>query len=89
MAIVTATRNTPKLRMGVSPRGNMALFRAARAYALTQGRTYLVPDDGRSLASPCLANRILPAGAAGSPLDAHEEGAAVLEGLLAEIEAPV
>ncbi|MBM4183306.1 MAG: MoxR family ATPase [Gemmatimonadetes bacterium] len=89
MAIVTATRTTPKLRMGVSPRGNMALYRAARAFALTQGRTYLVPDDVRSLAVPCLAHRILPAGASGTTLDAHEEAAAILEGLLEEIEAPV
>jgi MoxR-like ATPase len=89
MAIVTATRTTQKLRMGVSPRGNMALYRAARAFALTQGRTYLVPDDVRSLAVPCLAHRILPAGASGATLDAHEEAAAILEGLLEEIEAPV
>ncbi|MSR21127.1 MAG: AAA family ATPase [Gemmatimonadetes bacterium] len=89
MAIVHATRATPKLRMGVSPRGNMALHRAARAFALTQGRTYLVPDDIRSLAIPCLAHRILPAGASGTTLDAHDEAASILEGLLEEIEAPV
>jgi MoxR-like ATPase len=89
MAIVAATRASPKLRMGVSPRGNMALYRAARAYALTQGRTYLVPDDVRMLAVPCLAHRILPAGASGTTLDTHEQAAAILEGLLEEIEAPV
>jgi MoxR-like ATPase len=89
MRIVHATRATPKLRMGVSPRGNIALYRAARAYALTQGRTYLVPDDMRDLAVPCLAHRILPAGASGTTLDTHEEAAAILEGLLAEVEAPV
>jgi len=89
MAIVHATRSTPRLRMGVSPRGNMALYRAARAYALTQGRTYLVPDDVRSLAVPCLAHRILPAGASGTTLDVHEEAAGILESLLEEIEAPV
>jgi MoxR-like ATPase len=89
MAIVHATRSTPRLRMGVSPRGNMALYRAARAYALTQGRTYLMPDDVRSLAVPCLAHRILPAGASGTTLDVHEESAAILEALLEEVEAPV
>ncbi|HET9949068.1 MAG TPA: MoxR family ATPase [Longimicrobiales bacterium] len=89
MAIVQATRTSPRLRMGVSPRGNLALFRAARAYALTMGRTYLVPDDVRSLVVPCLAHRILPAGASGTTLDVHEESAAILEGLLEEIPAPV
>ncbi|MGD2047056.1 MAG: AAA family ATPase [Gemmatimonadota bacterium] len=89
MAIVAATRRSPKLRMGVSPRGSIALFRAARAYALTKGRTYLVPDDVRELVVPTLAHRILPAGASGTTLDVHEEAAAVLEGLVDEVEAPV
>ena len=89
MAIVAATRATPKLRMGVSPRGSIALYRASRAYALTKGRTYLVPDDVRDLVVPCLAHRILPAGASGTTLDVHEEAAGVLESLLDEVEAPV
>ncbi len=89
MAIVAATRATPRLRMGVSPRGSIALFRAARAFALTNGRTYLVPDDVRDLVVPCLAHRILPAGASGTTLDVHEEAADILLGLLEEVEAPV
>jgi len=89
MAIVQRTRTTPKLRMGVSPRGNISIFRAARAFALTHGRTYLVPDDVRDLVVPCLAHRILPAGASGSTYDMHDEAAAILEGILAEVEAPV
>jgi MoxR-like ATPase len=89
MAIVQRTRSTSKLRMGVSPRGNISLFRAARAYALTQGRTYLVPDDVRRLVVPCLAHRILPAGAAGTTMDVHEETTAILESILDEIEAPL
>jgi MoxR-like ATPase len=89
MKVVHATRTSPKLRMGVSPRGNIALYRAARAFALTQGRTYLVPDDVRQLVVPCLAHRILPAGASGTTLDMHDEAATILEGLLDEVEAPV
>jgi MoxR-like ATPase len=89
MAVVHRTRTTSKLRMGVSPRGNIAVFRAARAYALTHGRTYLIPDDVRDLIVPCLAHRILPAGASGSAFDVHDEAAAVLEEILKEIEAPV
>jgi len=89
MAIVEKTRTSPQLRMGVSPRGNIQLFRAARAYALTQGRTYLVPDDVRELVVPCLAHRILPTGTTGSTLDAHEQATRILEGILDEVEAPV
>jgi len=86
---VQKTRATGKLRMGVSPRGAIGVFRAARAYALTRGRTYLVPDDVRDLIVPCLAHRILPAGASGTTLDVHDEAAAILEGILEEVEAPV
>ncbi|HSH75974.1 MAG TPA: AAA family ATPase, partial [Longimicrobiales bacterium] len=89
MAIVRATRTSTKLRMGVSPRGNIALFRAARALALTNGRTYLIPDDVRDLVVPCLAHRVLPAGSSGTTLDVHEEAAAILEAMLQEVEAPV
>jgi MoxR-like ATPase len=89
MAIVQKTRATPRIRMGVSPRGNIALFRAARAYALTHGRTYLTPDDVRELVVPCLAHRILPAGASGTTFDMHDEAASILEGILEEVEAPV
>lgn len=89
MAIVEKTRTSPQLRMGVSPRGNIQLSRAARAYALTQGRTYLVPDDVRELVVPCLAHRILPTGTTGSTLDAHEQATRILEGILDEVEAPV
>ena len=89
MAIVERTRTTPRLRMGVSPRGAVGLFRAARAFALVQGRTYLIPDDVRELVVPCLAHRILPAGTSGATLDAHEQAAQTLEGILDEVEAPL
>ena len=89
MEIVQRTRTTPKLRMGVSPRGSIALFRAARAFALTQSRTYLVPDDVRELVIPCLAHRILPTGAASTTTDVHEEATAILETILDEVEAPL
>src|SRR5690606_25006410 len=88
MAIVQRTRTSSRLRMGVSPRGAIALHRAARAYALTQGRTYLVPADVRDLVSPCFAHRVVPAGGNGTP-DGHEEASRVLEQILDEVEVPV
>jgi MoxR-like ATPase len=60
MALVQATRTSPLVRLGVSPRGALALLRAARAQALVDGRDYLVPDDLKSLAVPTLAHRVLP-----------------------------
>ncbi len=89
MAVVERTRTSPRLRMGVSPRGAIALYRASRALALTRGRTYLVPDDVRDLVVPCLAHRILPSGVSGATLDAHEQSAQLLETILEEVEAPV
>jgi MoxR-like ATPase len=58
MAVVAATRTSPLLALGVSPRGALALLRAARARALADGRDYLVPDDVKSLAVPVLAHRV-------------------------------
>lgn len=88
MAIVQRTRTSSRLRMGVSPRGAIALHRAARAYALTQGRTYLVPADVRDLVIPCFAHRVVPASGNGTP-DGHEEASRVLEQILDEVEVPV
>ena len=89
MAIVQATRDDPRLRAGASTRGALALFRAARAYALVDGRRFLVPDDIRRLVVPCLAHRLLPAGASLSTVEAHEEASEVLESILTGIPVPV
>jgi len=60
MALVSATRRSPLLALGVSPRGSMALLRAARAAALADGRDWVVPDDVKRLALPALAHRVIP-----------------------------
>ena len=59
MALVSATRESPRLTLGVSPRGARALVAAARAAALTDGRDYVVPDDVKRLAVPALAHRVI------------------------------
>lgn len=89
MEIVRRTRENRDVRLGASPRGAVALLRAARALALTRGRTWVVPDDVRDLVVPCLAHRILPAGASSSTADAHEAAALILGEILSEVEAPV
>jgi MoxR-like ATPase len=65
LALVGKTRGHQKLRLGVSPRGSIALTRAAKASAVFAGREFCVPDDVKSLAVPVLAHRIIPSGPAG------------------------
>ncbi|MGW8266696.1 MAG: AAA family ATPase [Longimicrobiales bacterium] len=89
LEIVRRTRVEPRFQIGVSPRGAVALYRAARAYALVQGRTYLIPDDIITLAVPCLAHRLLPVGTAASTAEAHEEAAILLEEIIREIPVPL
>ena len=59
LAIVNATRKSDKLQLGVSPRGAMALYRAAQASALVDGRTYCIPDDIKRLSIPVFSHRVV------------------------------
>nr|WP_246497402.1 MoxR family ATPase [Sphaerisporangium rubeum] len=58
--LVDATRKSPDLRLGASPRATLHLIRAARAHAALAGRDYVIPDDLQELAVPVLAHRLLP-----------------------------
>src|SRR5699024_7487441 len=58
--LVNATRTSPELSLGASPRATLHLVRAARAYAALDGRHYVVPHDAQVLAVPVLAHRLLP-----------------------------
>jgi MoxR-like ATPase len=58
--LVTATRHSPDLRLGASPRSTLQLVRAARAHAALAGRDYVIPDDLQDLAVFVLAHRLLP-----------------------------
>ena len=60
VALSTATRRSPDLLLGASPRATLHLVRAAKAAASMDGRDYVVPDDIRELAVPVLAHRLLP-----------------------------
>jgi MoxR-like ATPase len=57
--LAAATRNHPQVRVGVSPRGVIALTRAACAYALINGRGYVLPEDLKTLVEPVFAHRVL------------------------------
>jgi len=57
--LATATREHKHVRVGVSPRGVISLTRAAAAYALTEGRGFVLPEDLKTLVEPVFAHRIL------------------------------
>ena len=57
--IVRGTREHDAVELGVSPRGTLALFRAAQALAALRGREYCEPDDVKALARPVLSHRII------------------------------
>ncbi|GAA3076335.1 AAA family ATPase [Streptosporangium carneum] len=69
--IAESTRSHPRLHLGVSPRGSLALVSAAQAWAACSNRGYVVPDDVKAVAEPALAHRLI--------LDAQAE----IDGLLA------
>jgi len=58
--LVAATRSSPDLRLGASPRATLHLLRAGRARAALDGRDFVIPDDMQALALPVLAHRLLP-----------------------------
>lgn len=87
LSISKATRTHRAIRLGVSPRATMTIYRAAQAYALTSGRDYCIPDDIKYLANPVFAHRIVPTSRG---MDEDMEAAqAILEEVLSNIEVPV
>ena len=60
--LTRATRVTPALRLGASPRASLHLLRASRAYAALAGRDHVLPDDVQALVEPVLAHRMIPSG---------------------------
>jgi len=86
LSIVTATRRSRLLALGVSPRGSLALLRAARAHAMADGRDFLVPDDVKRLAVPALAHRVLLAGPAQDGAGAGAE--AIIRAIVQDVPVP-
>jgi MoxR-like ATPase len=89
MRIVAATRDSEMLDLGVSPRGTLALFRAAQALALTEERTFCIPDDIKRLVVPVFAHRIVVSSRFASSLRRSEEAEAVLNELLKTVSVPL
>jgi MoxR-like ATPase len=89
LAIVEKTRRHEALALGVSPRGAQALYRAAQALALAEGRDYAIPDDAKRLAVPIFAHRVVINTRVALAQRASDLGDRILEEILAGIEVPL
>jgi MoxR-like ATPase len=83
--LVRATRQSPDLRLGASPRAALHLLRAAKAHAAMSGRNHVLPDDVQVLANAVLAHRLLPSTDAQLARRTPED---VVSAVLAEVPVP-
>jgi MoxR-like ATPase len=89
LAVVERTRNHDSLSLGVSPRGAQALFRAAQALAMLEGRGYVIPDDVKRLVVPIFAHRVVVNTRVALSQRASDVGDRILAEILTEIEIPL
>ncbi|NNC72069.1 MAG: MoxR family ATPase [Sphingomonadaceae bacterium] len=85
VSLARATRETPDLDAGASPRAAAMLASAARARAALDGRDYVIPDDVKALAPAALRHRVILSAAA--EIDGREPDA-IIENLIEQVEAP-
>ena len=84
--IVEASRTSSRLALGLSPRGSLALMRAARAYAAIKGRDFVTPEDVKAVCVSVSAHRIMLKGHA---LSSGTRGTVTaMEEILASVKAP-
>jgi MoxR-like ATPase len=88
-AVVAATRTTPTLSLGASPRAAINLARAARSRALLHGRSYCIADDVHDLAVPVLAHRVRLAAQAEGYVPSREESEAAVRDVVARVPVPL
>jgi MoxR-like ATPase len=89
LAIVEKTRSSDSLALGVSPRGSQALYRAAQALALVEGRDYAIPDDIKRLAGPIFAHRVVVNARAALAQRRGDLGDRVIDDILSQIDVPL
>ncbi|MEO5901156.1 MAG: MoxR family ATPase, partial [Ilumatobacteraceae bacterium] len=85
VSLCRATRESPSLQLGVSPRGATWVLHAAKSWAWLSGRTFVTPDEVKAVAKPCMRHRI------SVRPDLELEGTAadaVLDGILATVPTP-
>lgn len=82
MTLVWATREHERLELGASPRGSIALFRAAQARAFLDDRDYLLPDDVKQNYVAVLSHRVIPRGSIEGDPGARQEALVILSEIL-------
>jgi len=88
LALSEATRRHPRLHLGVSPRGALALKQAAKAHALLCDRDYCIPDDFKRLALPVFSHRLLPGPQDDDPERRRMNVSQILEDILDTVPIP-
>lgn len=86
LAISAKTREHKALTLGVSPRGTLYLARLSKVWAALDGRDYVLPDDVKQMALPCLSHRVIPRAEATLR---GKTGKDVISGILSEVPVPV
>jgi MoxR-like ATPase len=89
LAVVERTRMHESLALGVSPRGAQALYRAAQALALLEGRDYVIPDDVKRLVIPVFAHRVVVSSRVALSNRSSEWAERVLQEILTMVDVPL
>ena len=89
LEIITATRNSAAIQVGVSPRGSLALYRAAQVAAFLEGRDFCIPDDVKQVVVPVLAHRIILKKKYAHLMDVREEAESIMAELVASKPVPI
>ena len=85
--IITETRDSDRTRLGVSPRGTLALMKASQAYAAIEGRDFVIPDDVKAVCVPVLAHRIISRSQ--NTIRITESNENIIEYIIDKIPAPI
>lgn len=85
VSLVNATRNSDYIKLGVSPRGSIALLKASKAIAYVNGRQYVVPDDVKQVMTNVLAHRLMLSPKGKSAFSSNEEA---MEHIALQVKAP-
>ncbi|WP_076681229.1 MoxR family ATPase [Microbacterium sp. RU33B] len=91
VALASATRTHPDLRLGASPRATLQLARAAKVRAALDGRGFVIPDDVTALLVPVFAHRLIPTRSAGGARarTTAETIASILERIASSVRVPI
>ena len=87
--VVALTRETDRLELGISPRGTLALFRSAQAFALIEGRDFCIADDIKRLVLPVFAHRVIVNARQAGTKRRSFEAEQILQEILLKVNVPL